>query len=168
VVRALRPDDRSAVASLLTATQSFRPDETAVAIELFDLGTAPADESPRDPDYHWIGVQDQAELVGVACFGPTPATEATFDLYWIAVAPRHQGCGIGGALLAQVESAVNQLGGHLLVIETSSASLYETPRAFYTARGYTLRATIRDYFGPSDDRLVLARPTRECERAGEH
>ena len=161
VIRELRRDDRPRVAAILTSTGSFHPDEAAVAIELFDLGiSADEGEGPLDPDYRWVGALDGAELSGVACFGPTPATEGTFDLYWLAVAPSHQGRGVGKALLGHVEAGVCALGGRLLVVETSSASPYESPRAFYAARGYALQATIRDFYRPGDNRLILARRTR--------
>lgn len=157
VVRALRVDDRSAVVAILASIQSFRSDEREIALELFDLGIGVNDDAPIDPDYCWLGVQDGADLAGFACYGRTPGTHATFDLYWIAVAPQLQGRGIGSELLDRVEGAVDRLGGRLLVVETSSASEFVEARSFYIARGYALVATIRDFYRAGDDRLILTR-----------
>ena len=50
-------------------------------------------------------------VLGYACFGATPMTEATFDLYWLVVARGARGRGIGGALFAAVEDELKQRGG---------------------------------------------------------
>ena len=39
------------------------------------------------PDYEFTGAFEDERLLGYACTGPTPATEGTFDLYWLAVDP---------------------------------------------------------------------------------
>src|SRR6185436_6001629 len=106
---------------------------------LFDLthgsaGTG-ADDAPLD--YEFVGAFDDGRLVGYACFGPTPATDGTFDLYWLAVEPAAQGRGIGRALVRDVEAKLIHRGGRLLVVETSSRPDYETTRQFYTRSGYT-------------------------------
>ena len=160
VIRELRRDDRPRVATILASAGNFRPDEGAVALELFDLGISAEGEEPLDPDYRWLGAVAGEDLAGVACYGPTPATDGTFDLYWIALAASYQNRGIGRALLGRVEAEVTAHGGRLLVVETSSASTYEAPRAFYTARGYAVQAKICDFYGPGDDRLILVRTIR--------
>lgn len=157
VLRALHVDDRAQVESILTAAGNFHAGEATVALELFDLGVAVGDNDPVDPDYRWIGAEVGSRLAGVACYGPTPATEGTFDLYWLAVAESHQGIGIGAALLKQVEDEVTRVGGRLLVIETSSVSSYDRSRAFYQGKGYNVLATVRDFYAPGDSRLILGR-----------
>src|SRR5205085_12524048 len=54
-----------------------------------------------------------------ACFGPTPATDRTFDLYWIAVHPDAQRSGAGAALMDDVERQL-EARARMIVIETSS------------------------------------------------
>ena len=46
------------------------------------------------------------DLVGYACWGPTPGTQGTYDLYWIVVDPTWQGKGVGTQLLDAVERAL--------------------------------------------------------------
>lgn len=153
--RRLEPDDRSAVSRLADAV--FQGHETAVALELFDLGVGGTGAPPADPGYQWIGIDRDGQLAGCACFGPTPGTSATFDLYWIMVDPDIQGAGTGTQLLHAIERTVAAFGGQVLVVEASGTNRYRQARAFYARRGYQTRAVIRDYYAPGDDRHVLAR-----------
>ncbi len=43
----------------------------------------------------------------------------------------------------------------VLLIETSSTPQYEATRAFYSVKGYTHEATVRDFYGPGDDKIVF-------------
>jgi ribosomal protein S18 acetylase RimI-like enzyme len=97
------------------------------------------------------------ELLGYANYGPTPHTDRTWDLYWIAVAREAHGKGVGSALLAEVERRLKEAGARLLLIETSSRTDYDATRGFYVARGYTEQARIRDFYAPDDDRVMLTK-----------
>ncbi len=100
---------------------------------------------------------DERRLVGYVCFGTTPLTTGTYDLYWIAVDPTLHGRGIGSALLGAVLAAMRAAGGRLLLIETSSRADYANTRTFYERAGLTLEARIRDFYSPGDDRLIYAK-----------
>jgi ribosomal protein S18 acetylase RimI-like enzyme len=139
---------------MLRETGQFGDDEVRVAEELFDLGVG---ETPRDPSYKWLAIFDGESLVGAACYGETPCTDRTFDLYWIAVQRGRQGSGLGTRLLQSVERRVVDSGGRILVAETSSRTDYLSARSFYEARGYAEVARIRDFFGPGDDRVTFTR-----------
>jgi ribosomal protein S18 acetylase RimI-like enzyme len=84
-------------------------------------------------------------------------TQATFDLYWIAVDPAAQGCGIGRALLAQVEEVVCTRGGQLLLIETSDLPAYASARRLYRRCGYLCEAIVHDFYGPGDSLLIFSK-----------
>src|SRR5262245_18515056 len=105
-LRPLAPADRAPIERLLRATGAFREDEIAVAFYLVD-----ADASDG---YRFVvaevepGAGSGGEVAGYACFGATPMTKGTFDLYWIAVDPAHQGRGLGRALLRAAEDAVRK------------------------------------------------------------
>ena len=162
----LRPENRSRLAELLVETGAFHADEVDVALSLFDLahrGGTGALDAPLD--YEFLGAfGDDERLLGYACFGPTPATDGTYDLYWLAVDPAVQGRGIGRALVRDVETKLSARGGRLLVVETSSRPDYETTRQFYTRSGYTEAARVRDFYAPADDRILLT--TRLTTRDG--
>ena len=155
----LRPPDRARVAELLVSTAVFSPEEIAVALQLFDASVAGESAVGADdahvPDYEFTGAFDGERLLGYACAGPTPATEGTFDLYWLAVDPAAQGKGIGRTLVREVERGLRDRGARMLLVETSSRPDYSNTRAFYARCGYTEAARIRDFYAPADDRIML-------------
>jgi ribosomal protein S18 acetylase RimI-like enzyme len=166
----ISPRDRPRLAELLAATGAFNADEVQVALSLFDVSLrdvssrranpcrdplSPSQDS--DAGYEFLGAFEEASdrLVGYVCFGATPATDGTYDLYWLAVDPAAQGRGIGSALVRAVEAKLVDRGARLLVVETSSRPDYEGTRRFYARSGYTEAARVRDFYAPADDRIVL-------------
>lgn len=145
-------DDRPRVRAMVEATGMFRPEEVDIADEVF---TAAVREPGRD--YYALGAYDDDSLVGFVCYGPTPGTVATWDLYWIVVDPAVQRQGVGGRLIDTAEEAIAALGGRLLVVETSSRDDYGPTRAFYDARGYGVAARIAAYYAPEDDLIVFTK-----------
>src|SRR5207247_8017746 len=90
-------------------------------------------------------------LVGYACWGPTPGTTGTFDLYWIVVDPVRQREGVGTRLMRAVEEKLTTDQGRLIVVETSSRADYAPTRAFYERRGYTQAARLPRYYATCDE-----------------
>jgi ribosomal protein S18 acetylase RimI-like enzyme len=138
----------------------FRPTEVAIAVELLDRAAA------GDDDYRFVGAFDGDDLVGYACWGPTPGTEGTFDLYWIAVDASRQGGGVGSQLLAHVERTLQAGGGRLIVVETSSRADYAPTRAFYERRGYARAATLPGYYAPGDNLVIYLKELTDGVLAG--
>jgi ribosomal protein S18 acetylase RimI-like enzyme len=112
---------------------------------------------PDRGGYEFIVHREDGRVLGMACYGPTALTEGTFDLYWLCVAPKAQGKGIGRRLLGEVEDAINRLGARLLVIETSGTPEYRPARAFYLAMGCHRQATIPDFYAPGDDLVIYTK-----------
>ena len=105
-------------------------------------------------------------LQGFACYGPTMATDRTFDLYWIAVDRAAQGTGCGTVLLSEVERRLEALHARMLVVETSSRSDYTATRGFYLRRGYVEAARVREFYAPEDDRIILTKRLAGSPRQG--
>lgn len=148
-LRDIEPRDRAAIARILAATDAFSPAEIEVALELVD--------EPREAGYRFVVAEIADSVAGYACFGATPCTVGTYDLYWIAVDPTLQSKGLGRALLDAVESAVRAEDGRLLIIETASKPEYAATRAFYERCGLELAARIQDFYARGDDKLVYCR-----------
>ena len=156
---------RTRVRDILTATKVFREEEVDVAIELFDevYGSPIAvnrnpNYAPANSDYFFLGAfTPEEELAGFACYGPTPGTDRTYDLYWIAVHPSAQGSGSGTILLNEVERRLKGQNARLLVVETSSRSDYKNTRGFYFRRGYVEAARACDFYAPADDRITFTK-----------
>jgi ribosomal protein S18 acetylase RimI-like enzyme len=152
--RPLEATDRARVEEMTRAQALFRPDEVSVALDVFDAATG--NGRRRDPDYSTAGALADGALVGWICWGPTPCTIGTFDLYWIVVDPAWQGRGVGSALVAEMEG---QLRGkaRLIVVETAGRDDYAATRAFYAARGYHVGATITGYYEAGDDLVTYVK-----------
>ena len=146
---ALEQTHRERVREILDATAVFRPAEVTVALELFD--------DAHSGDYEFLGGFESDDLVAYACFGATPGTDRTFDLYWIAVHPTAQGRGAGSRVLAGVEQRLRARDARLVVVETSSRAEYAPTRRFYTGRGYREVARMRDFYAPCDDRVIYTK-----------
>lgn len=172
---ALQRGHRNRIREILDATAVFRDEEVDVALELFDetFAAGPA-RAPYDPgdgvaDYEFVGsFASDGQLVGYVCYGSTPGTDRTYDLYWIAMHPDFQGTGGGSQLLGEVERRLRQREARLLVVETSSRDDYAPTRRFYEAHGYNAVATIADFYAPGDSRVIYTKRLIEQEERAAH
>ena len=155
-IRPLEPRDRTRILEVVTATGNFTAAEIAIAMEVVDEALAdPA--FPRGDYRAYVAEDESGRVAGYECHGPTPLTEGTYDLYWIAVDPAYQGAGYGRALLAFAEADVRATAGRLLLIETSSQESYGATIRFYEKSGYPLAARIKGFYRPGDDKLIFAK-----------
>lgn len=152
-LRDLDRPDRAALEALVRAVELFSDAEKDVAMEVLDAHLA-------DPgrDYHALGAFSPGDvLLGYACYGPTPCTDGTWDLYWIAVAGEARDRGIGTLLMAEVERRIAERRGRMVLIETSSRPEYTPTRSFYERRGYAVVARVPDFYSTGDDRMIFVR-----------
>ena len=129
------------LSELLGRIETFSPQEVACALESIDSAT-----SPGQQDYQvLVSVRDD-KIIGYVCYGPTPMTEGTFDLYWIASAPEVRGQGIGAAVVSAMEGDIRHRHGRLIRVETSAMEAYGPTRGFYQAMKYKEEARFRDFY----------------------
>ena len=107
--------------------------------------------------YNFIVDREGEHVLGFACYGPRDLTSGVFDLYWIAVDSHTHRNGIGRRLLTATEEEVRQAGGRMLIAETSGTPDYEPTRQFYLGLGYTMEATIRDFYTEGDDLAIFVK-----------
>jgi ribosomal protein S18 acetylase RimI-like enzyme len=136
---------------ILQDTPEFKPAEVAVAEEVIDSYL----EDPANSGYCTLVAEDSSGIAGYICYGPTPMTDGTWDLYWEAVAREKQGQGIGSALMKAAEREIREANGRLALIETSSTPTYERTRLFHFSLGYEIVARIPDFYSPGDDKVIL-------------
>jgi ribosomal protein S18 acetylase RimI-like enzyme len=105
--------------------------------------------------YNTLVAKDGPDIIGYICYGPTPLTEGTWDIYWMAVSAEKQGKGVGGVLLDYAEDRIRQAKGRLIIIETSSQPSYEKTRHFYLGHGYEVIGCLPDFYAPGDDKVIL-------------
>lgn len=149
-IRPMTSRDKPAVMSLLRATPEFEPEEIPVAEEVLDCYLA----SPGQ-DYQTLVTEKDGAIIGYICFGSTPLTMATWDIYWMAVAQEYRGQGIGGSLLKRAEERIKRAGGYLILVETSSKPSYRLTRYFYRKHGYKQSGRIKDFYSLGDHKLTF-------------
>ncbi|MEJ2013519.1 MAG: GNAT family N-acetyltransferase [Anaerolineales bacterium] len=143
-------EDAGAILAIARSEPLFTPQEAAIVAELLRDYIEREDRN----GYFFLSAYQDSELVGFACYGPTPMTHGTYDLYWIAVASAWKGHGIGRQLLEAVEQRVRQLDGHLLVLDTSGRTDYAGTRAFYERLGFVRTAIVPDFYDAGDDLVI--------------
>jgi acetoin utilization deacetylase AcuC-like enzyme/ribosomal protein S18 acetylase RimI-like enzyme len=151
--RTLRAGDPTRIRALVEQTGKFSRDEVDIAeelpIERLEKGVASG--------YHFILAEQGSQLFGYACFGPIPGSDHSWDLYWIAVDPAHQGSGLGRTLIQKVEAEIAKAKGALVYIDTSTAEAYVPTRGFYEKMGYTLRAELPDFYRAGDGKAIFGK-----------
>jgi ribosomal protein S18 acetylase RimI-like enzyme len=156
IIRPLRAADRDGVYKILESAGNFTFDEVSIALELIDEWLEMG-EACGYYTYVMESPEDGAGVLGYVCFGPTPLTESTYDLYWIAVdKSKHRG-GVGKRLLKFAEEEIVRRGGSMLLVETSSQETYGGTIQFYERTGYELVGKIEDYYRQGDDKLIFAK-----------
>jgi D-alanine-D-alanine ligase len=151
--RALR-SDRVAILTMLSQTGFFRADELEIAREVLDEALEKGEGGPYQS---FVAQDEKGRPAGWVCFGPTPCTLGTYDLYWIVVDPSRQSRGLGKVLMAFAERSVSDRGGRLVVVETSGQSRYAPTRQFYHKLGYKEDSRIHDFYAPGDDKIVYTK-----------
>ncbi len=136
---------------ILQNTPEFKPPEVVVAEEVIDSCLHDAEGS----GYCTLVAEAGSTIVGYICYGPTPLTDDTWDLYWLAVAQEKRGQGIGSALMEAAEEEIRKARGRLAIIETSSTAAYEKTRHFHIGHGYEVIGCIPDFYALGDDKLIL-------------
>jgi ribosomal protein S18 acetylase RimI-like enzyme len=158
--RTIRPmvaADRSGVFRILETAGNFTPEEVATALELIDEWLELGEHSGYLTYVLEAREGESSEVLGYVSFGPTPLTESTYDLYWIAVdKSKHRG-GVGKKLMKFTEDETLRRGGKMLLIETSSQETYDGTIQFYERTGYELVGKIPEYYKPGDDKLIFAK-----------
>ena len=153
-----RPGDAESVRRLVAATGFFNAEETLVAGDLVQEQLAKGEAS----GYFFFFAEESGSgadasgqiLAGYACYGPVPGTADSFDLYWIAVAPQHQGQGLGGQLLARAEADMAARGARGIYAETSLRGQYGPTRRFYERHGYAVCARLDGFYAAGDDKII--------------
>jgi len=155
-IRAMNQEDKPSIMQILRSTAEFKRSEVIVAEEVIDSYLSDSYRS----GYHILVAELNSTIAGYICFGSTPLTEGTWDIYWVVVAPDKQRKGAGSALLESAEKSIRETGGRLAIIETSSTPAYGKTRHFHIRHGYEIIASLPDFYAPGDDKLILQKRMR--------
>lgn len=150
-IRAIAAADRDGLVALLAADGTFTDDEITVALELIDDAIAGSDD-------YWAYVATHPDVdvpvAGYICYGPTPMTQSTYDLYWIVSHPAARGRGVAGTLVQHMETDLRGRGATGIRVETSQTEGYGAARRFYDKHGYPEASRLVDFYKPGDDLIT--------------
>lgn len=150
-LRKIVKDDREKIRNILLNVEVFTEDEVRVALSLIDV------HFTEDEDYNFVVATYESQVIGYACYGSTPMTSGTWDIYWMAILKEFQGNKIGTFLIREVEKEIQKRGGRLILIETSSKESYNATREFYKRMGYNLISKIERFYSEQDDKLIYGK-----------
>ena len=145
--------DQPVVMDIIKRTGFFRPVEEVIACEVFE--DAVLQKPGCNYQSYVAGAEDK--VIGWICFGETPCTLGTYDIYWIAVDPDFQKQHIGSQLLIFAERQIASQKGRLAVIETSGSEKYKSTQNFYIKNGYKQEACVDDFYAAGDPKLIFTK-----------
>ena len=148
MIRAARPDDEAAVRALDAATWSF------------DVTPSPRADAPIPLDGVLVA-EEGGEVVGYVALGHPTRLESNrhvADIRGLAVAPAHQGRGLGRALVEAAVEEARARGARKLTLRVLGPNT--AARALYESCGFVVEGVRRDEFlldGRYVDDVLMAR-----------
>lgn len=146
--------DRKSIEDILFSAGFFYDFEIKIALGLFDDTIAYGTENCG---YHWMKLNDEYGIVAFANYVKNSFSVHSWDLYWIAVHQNSQNKNLGTVLLEAVENDIRNSGGKILWLDTSGRPLYAPTENFYRKNGYTLQASLKDFYAPGDPKQIYSK-----------
>lgn len=151
IIKKLETSDHASFLSLLESISIFTADEKSVVIELLETYLF----NPNQKDYlFYVSKEESGVLSSFICFGPTPMTTNTYDLYWIATHPEYRCQGLALKLIEQLKTSMREVNAKIIRIETSSQELYGDTVNFYQRHHFQKSAQIPDFYKDNDDLII--------------
>ena len=145
-IRAVTAEDLPALKTAIAANDLF-------PAEMLDDMMSDYFNNFDSNDIWFTYVQDEPIAVGYCA--PEKMTEGTWNLYLIAVHPKHQGLGYGTSMMKYIEQLLSDRGDRILLIETSGLDDFKKTRSFYRRCGYEEEARIREFYQAGEDKIVF-------------
>lgn len=112
-------------------------------------------QHPEDEDYphdtNFLFAEQNGVTCAYACYGEIADSNGTYELYWLATHNDYRGQGIGHMLINELIRRLKKQGGRKLYIKTEGRPQYQSTRRFYDSCGFTLEATLKQYYDRHDD-----------------
>lgn len=154
ISKGLSAGDRKSIEDILLSTGFFYDFEIEIAMGLVDDTISCGTE---DSGYHWLKLSDDGVLVAFANYVRNSFSVHSWDLYWIAVHKDSRHKNLGSLLLKAVEDDIRNSGGKILWLDTSGRPLYAPTENFYIKNGYTLQASLKDFYAPGDPKQIYSK-----------
>ena len=154
VTAGVNEDDKKAIEEILRSTDFFYEFEIETALEIADETISKGEEKSG---YRWMKIMDDDGIVAFANYGKNSFSTHSWDLYWIAVHQNSRNKKLGSVLLKAIEEDVRNEGGKILWIETSGRPMYASTEGFYKHNGYTLHASLKDFYADGDPKQIYSK-----------
>jgi GNAT superfamily N-acetyltransferase len=154
ISKGLIKEDKILIEDILKSTGFFYDFEIEIALGLVDDSI---NYDPEDCGYHWMKLSDDDGMVAFANYVRNSFSVHSWDLYWIAVHQNSRQKKLGSVLLKAVEDDIRINGGKILWLDTSGRLLYAPTQNFYLKNGYTLEASLKDFYGPGDPKQIYSK-----------
>lgn len=154
VSKGIVSEDKLLIEDILKSTGFFYDFEIEIALGLVDDTMSYGAE---ECGYHWMKLTDEDGLVAFAQYVKESFSVHSWNLYWIAVHENSRHKKLGSVLLKAVEDDIRNNGGKILWLDTSGRPLYAPTEKFYQKNGYTLQASLKDYYAPGDPKQIYAK-----------
>lgn len=110
---------------------------------------------PAGSGQQWLSCEIDGSVAGFCYAVEEMLAEGTWNMLAIGVGAETQSRGIGARIVGVLEDNIGQLGGRIVIVDTSGTEPFARARDFYRQNGYVQEATIRDFWGPGDDKVVF-------------
>ena len=147
MIRKVTPNDIADLKVVLNSIELF-------PAEMLDDMIADYFNNPESEDI-WLSKIQDGKAVAIGFCTPEQLTMGTFNLKAIGVLQNLQGQGIGGEMMDFLEDYLKNLGHRILIVDTSGLAAFEATRQFYVKKGYTLAATLKDFWEEGDDKVTF-------------
>jgi GNAT superfamily N-acetyltransferase len=154
ISKGLSASDRKSIEDILKSTGYFYDFEIDIALGLVDDTITYGTE---ECGYHWMKLIDEDGMVAFANYVKNSFSVHSWDLYWIAVHQNSRHKNLGSALLKAVEDDIRRMDGKILWLDTSGRPLYKPTENFYKKNGYTLMASLKDFYAPGDPKQIYSK-----------
>ncbi|MFA7116964.1 MAG: GNAT family N-acetyltransferase [Bacteroidales bacterium] len=148
----LNKNDILSFKEILNSTAFFYDFEIDIVVDIFNETLAKGQE---ESGYYWTKLlNEDNRILGFAIYGPNPSTIGSWDFYWLAISNEFRNKHLGTLLLKEIEKNTRLWGGKILWIETSGRLQYLPTRKFYDKCNYIKEASLKDYYGVGDDKVI--------------
>jgi len=147
----LNNSDLESLKEILESTGFFYDSELEIVLELAQENIK---KGEKESGYIFNIAEENNKVIAFTCYGPIPGTQASFDLYWIAVHKLYRAKGLGKILMNMLVEDIRNRAGKNIWIETASRPLYEPTRKFYISYGCKKVAELPEFYGKNDNKVI--------------
>ena len=83
---------------------------------------------------------------------------------WLMVHPDFRRAGVGSALSLALEQQIRMLKGRLICLDVGSVWKQADAVAFHVRHGYEVKGIVPDYWGDSDDLVIMSKRLSRSDR----